>query len=49
MSDTSSVILTAYATGILALIGLCQVFILISQRTQLRLDWAETYRKRWGK
>ncbi|UDQ81972.1 hypothetical protein LJN55_09125 [Erwinia rhapontici] len=48
MSDTSSVILTAYATGILALIGLCQVFILISQRTQLRLDWAETYRKRWG-
>lgn len=48
MSDTSSVIFTAYATGVLALIGLCQIFILISQRTQLRLDWAETYRKRWG-
>jgi len=48
MSDTSSVIFTAYATGILALIGLSQVLILISQRTQLRLDWAETYRKRWG-
>lgn len=48
MSDSPSVIFTAYATGILALIGLCQIFILISQRTQLRLDWAETYRKRWG-
>jgi len=48
MSDTSSIIFTAYATGILALIGLCQIFILMSQRTQLRLDWAETYRKRWS-
>ncbi|WP_203008580.1 hypothetical protein [Pseudomonas paraversuta] len=39
--------ITAIATGLLVLVGLAQVVILIGQRRQLRLDLAESYRRRW--
>lgn len=41
-------VFTAAATGLLALIGIVQATVLIGQRKQQRLDWAEVYRKRWG-
>lgn len=46
-SPDYSAIITALATGLLVLVGLAQVFVLIAQKRQQRLDLAETYRKRW--
>ncbi|MNM52642.1 hypothetical protein D3C81_637270 [compost metagenome] len=40
--------ITAIATGLLVLVGIAQVVILVGQRRQLRLDLAETYRRRWA-
>lgn len=42
-----SAFITALATGLLVLVGLAQVFVLIAQKRQQRLDLAEAYRKRW--
>lgn len=42
-----SAIITALATGLLVLVGVAQVFVLIAQKRQQRLELAETYRKRW--
>jgi hypothetical protein len=39
--------LTALATVLLVVVGAAQVGILSGQRQQQRLDWAETYRRRW--
>ncbi len=39
--------LTALATALLVLVGVAQVVILMGQRQQQRLDWAEMYRRRW--
>lgn len=39
--------LTALATVFLVLVGSAQVFVLLGQRHQQRLDWAEMYRRRW--
>ena len=39
--------LTALATVLLVLVGGAQVYILLGQRQQQRLDWAEMYRRRW--
>lgn len=39
--------LTALATVLLVLVGGAQVCILLGQRQQQRLDWAEMYRRRW--
>lgn len=39
--------LTAFATVLLVVVGAAQVRILSGQRQQQRLDWAETYRRRW--
>lgn len=39
--------LTALATVLLVLVGGVQIAILLRQRHQQRLDWAETYRRRW--
>jgi len=39
--------LTALATILLVAVGAAQVIILSGQRQQQRLDWAETYRRRW--
>ena len=39
--------LTAVATGLLVLVGAAQLIILLAQRHQQRLDWAEMYRRRW--
>lgn len=46
-SPDYSAIITALATGLLVLVGLAQVFVLVAQKRQQRLDLAETYRKRW--
>lgn len=35
------------ATGILVLVGIAQAVVLVGQRRQQRLDWAEVYRRRW--
>lgn len=40
--------LTALSTVFLAMVGAAQVVILSGQRLQQRLDWAETYRRRWA-
>lgn len=39
--------LTALATVFLVLVGGAQVAVLLGQRHQQRLDWAEMYRRRW--
>jgi len=39
--------LTAVATGLLVFVGAAQVVVLLAQRHQQRLDWAEMYRRRW--
>jgi len=39
--------LTAVATALLVFVGLAQVVVLLAQRHQQRLDWAEMYRRRW--
>ncbi|MCY1292578.1 hypothetical protein D9M70_418110 [compost metagenome] len=39
--------LTALATVLLVLVGGAQVVVLLGQRHQQRLDWAEMYRRRW--
>ncbi|MEG1563492.1 MAG: hypothetical protein RR365_07165 [Bacteroides sp.] len=44
MSDAQ---LTIVATALLVLIGFAQFFVLLAQRHQQRLDWAEMYRRRW--
>lgn len=46
MIDISS-LLTAVATVLLSIIGIFQLIFLLSQRSQLRRDWTETYRSRW--
>ena len=44
MSDAE---LSALATVLLVVVGAAQLMILLSQRLQQRLDWAEIYRRRW--
>lgn len=44
MSDAE---MTALATVLLVIVGVAQVMILLAQRLQQRLDWAEIYRRRW--
>ncbi len=44
----SDAMITAIATGLLVLVGMAQVVILVGQRRQLRLDLAESYRRRWA-
>lgn len=39
--------LTALATALLVFVGAAQVVVLLAQRHQQRLDWAEMYRRRW--
>lgn len=39
--------LTAVATALLVFIGFAQFLVLLAQRHQQRLDWAERYRQRW--
>lgn len=39
--------LTALVTILLVAVGAAQAIILSGQRQQQRLDWAETYRRRW--
>jgi hypothetical protein len=39
--------LTAIATVLLVFVGAAQVVVLLAQRHQQRLDWAEMYRRRW--
>lgn len=44
MSDAE---MSALATVLLVFVGAAQVIILLGQRLQQRLDWAEMYRRRW--
>ncbi len=43
----NSSIITAIATGLLVIVGLAQVFVLIAQKKQTRLELVIEYRKRW--
>lgn len=39
---------TSLATGLLVIVGIAQAAVLVGQRRQQRLDWAEVYRHRWS-
>ena len=43
----NSSIITAIATGLLVIVGLVQVFVLIAQKKQTRLELVIEFRKRW--
>lgn len=47
-SSDFSIAFTALATGLLVIVGPTQILVLLGQRWQQRLDWAEVYQRRWA-